>query len=93
MPASLPIYLDEATGLTRDVSVSGMFFETNASFSVGEPINFRVEFDAPAGKMMLNCRGEIVRTEKQADRIGVAIRIAESIMGLMGLDQSPVIRL
>ena len=91
VPAALPIYLDEATGLTRDVSASGLYFETNSTLSVGDPVNFRVEFDVPAGKMVLNCRGEIVRTEKHADRTGVAIRIAESIMGMMGFDQAPVV--
>lgn len=84
--AALPIFLADATGVTCDVSASGMFFETNVSLAVGESIDFRVEFDAPSGKMMLKCMGEIIRTERRDDRIGVAIRIADSTLGLARLN-------
>lgn len=81
--AALPVILNDAIGTTCDVSASGMFFETGASLAAGEPIDFTVEFDAPGGKRMLKCRGQIIRTEKRAeDRIGVAIRIIESAMTL-----------
>lgn len=80
--AALPVILGDVVGTTCDVSASGMFFETSTSFSVGESIDFTVEFDAPGGKRMLRCRGQIIRTEQRADRIGVAIKIAESSMGM-----------
>ena len=79
----MPVFLAGAIGSTNDVSASGMFFETCVSFSIGEPINFKVEFDAPGGRMMLNCSGEIVRTEQRDERIGVAVRIAEAAMEVM----------
>lgn len=79
---ALPVFLDAASGTTCDVSASGVFFETSASFAVGESIDFTVEFDALGGKRMLKCRGQIIRTEQRADRIGVAIKIVESFMGL-----------
>ncbi len=86
--AALSVTLDSASGTTCDVSASGVFFETSASLAVGEPIDFTVEFEAPGGKRILKCRGQIIRTEQRADRIGVAIKIAESIMGLVRLDHS-----
>lgn len=93
IPAAFPVLLEGSTGVTCDVSATGMFFETNAAFSVGQQIDFKVEFNAPNGKMLLNCRGNIIRMEQRADRIGVGIRIAESIMGMVGLDQSAVFHL
>ena len=77
--AALPVYLgDNLSGTTRDVSASGIFFETDASFAAGGSISFAIDIDAPAGKMQLNCRGEIVRVERRETRVGVAVRILES---------------
>lgn len=89
---ALPVFLDDVVGTTCDVSASGMLFETSASFAVGESIDFTVEFDAPGGKRVLKCRGQIIRTEQRSGRIGVGIKISESIMGLVRLDHSPVTR-
>lgn len=69
-----------ATGITCDISASGIFFETSASLSQGSSISFTVEFEAPAGKMELKCSGEIVRTEARDNRVGVAVKILESAM-------------
>jgi len=80
--AALPVFLDNATGMTCDVSATGMFLETSAAFAVGDLVNFVVEFDAPGGKRMLKCAGSVIRTETRADRIGLAIKIVESTMGL-----------
>lgn len=83
---ALPIFLDDATGITRDVSASGIFFEINTRFSVGDPVSCTVEFDAPGGKRLLKCAGNIVRTEQHDDRTGVAIRVVESTMGISKMD-------
>jgi len=89
--AVLPVFLENATGMTCDVSASGMFLETSASFAIGDLVSFSVEFDALGGKRMLKCRGSIVRTEQLENRIGLAIEIMESTMGLSG--RGGVIRL
>lgn len=80
--AALPVNLGTACGITCDISASGIFFETNSSLTPGSPINFTVEFDGPGGKMELKCSGEIVRTEPRDTRVGVAVKIIESAMGL-----------
>ena len=80
VPAVLPVSLGNAEGATCDVSASGMFFETSATFSKGDEIDFSVEFDAPDGKRILKCRGNIVRTVVRGDRLGVAVKILESTM-------------
>ncbi len=87
--AALPVFLNDDVGTTCDVSASGMFFETSVSLAAGESIDFSVEFDAPGGKRLLKCRGQIIRTEQRENRIGVAIRIVESAMAMgMGLASS-----
>jgi hypothetical protein len=79
--ASLPIDFGSGRGLTRDVSASGIFFETDAAFSVGNSVDFTVEFAAAARRIHMRCRGEIVRVESHGSRLGVAVRIVESRMG------------
>lgn len=79
---ALSVSLGTATGVTRDVSASGIFFETDASYALGNLISFTVEFDAPGGKMLLKCRGNIVRIEPRGTQVGVAVKIIESTMEL-----------
>jgi hypothetical protein len=78
VPTALQVRLDGATGVTRDVSASGIFFETEASYAEGSEIAFSVDLETPGGKMVLNCKGAIVRVERGQSRIGVAVRITES---------------
>ena len=78
VPAALDVTLDGAKGVTRDVSASGIFFETDAEYAAGSDISFSVNLETPGGKMVLNCKGAIVRVERGADRLGVAVRITES---------------
>ena len=78
--AALPVDLGTATGITRDVSASGVFFETDATYALANEINFTVQLETPGGKMMLRCKGEIVRIEPRGKRVGVAVKIVESTM-------------
>jgi hypothetical protein len=76
----LPVKLKGAssiTGITRDFSSSGIFFETDRSFSPGQPIEFTImlEYADPAGPIQMKCRGEIVRIEESGQKIGVAAAI------------------
>lgn len=77
---ALPIDLGTATGVTRDVSASGVFFETDATYALGNEISFAVELDTPGGRMVLRCKGEIVRIEPRDARVGVAVKIVESTL-------------
>ena len=81
---ALPVRLGNATGITRDVSASGIFFETDAADAVGDMIliSLTVEFDTLRGKRMLSCQGDIVRIEPRDASVGVAVRIIESTMVL-----------
>jgi hypothetical protein len=76
--AMLPVRLNNAAGVTRDVSVTGIFFETDAVLTPGSSIEFVVDIDTPAGKRILKCQGSIVRTEACDNRLGVAVKILDS---------------
>jgi len=75
---ALPVILDNATGITRDVSPSGVFFWKSGVFSYGDSIRFSIEKRTATGRVMQRCRGAVVRTEFHGDDVGVAVRITES---------------
>ena len=77
----MPVILPNATGVTRDLSTSGVFFWTQVGgLAAGNRISFAVQIRRPAGRMRLICRGDIVRTERYDAMVGVAVRILESVM-------------
>ena len=71
---------NNATGVTRDVSASGMYFETDAVYERGNAIRFEIGIDTPSGPIVLSCRGEIVRVERRDAKLGVAVRFLESTL-------------
>ncbi len=64
-------------GITRDFSVSGVFFETEQSFSTEDPIEFFLilEHIDPGPQVRVNCLGEVVRVESMGQKTGVAAAI------------------
>ena len=76
-PGALPVELEDAKGITRDFSSSGIFFETDKSFAPGQVIEFTIllEHVDPARPVRLKCMAEIVRVEESGQKIGVATAI------------------
>jgi hypothetical protein len=73
----IPVQLASGQGITRDFSTSGVFFETDCSFSLGQPIDFTLvlEHYDPERPVHLKCRGKITRVEESGQKIGVATAI------------------
>ena len=88
LSAAFPLNLGGgAIGLTRDVSASGIFFETDVINEPGSIIHFALTFDGPGGGMTLNCQAQVLRVEPQSlgmaasesgRRIGIAAKIIDS---------------
>ena len=77
--AALTLHLDDGvSGMTRDVSTSGVYFESDADQAVGSVIDFTIDFDTTGGPMYLKCHGQVVRTERHGNRVGTAVKILES---------------
>lgn len=74
---SLRVRIGDSVAITRDVSASGVFFETDTDFTIGNAITFEVEFATPSGVLVLRCVGHVVRAETREKRVGVAVRIAD----------------
>jgi len=78
--ASLGVALEAGAGVTRDISASGVCFETDATLAVGGTVEFAIDFNSSLGKMELKCRGIIVRADAAGARTQVAVKILESVM-------------
>jgi hypothetical protein len=76
--APLPVGLRRGNGVMRDVSASGIFFETDSVYSVGNVIEVRLDLDTPWGRVMVRSKGRIVRIEPHDDRVGVAVRFVDT---------------
>ena len=78
IPVALPVELSNGKGVTRDVSFSGVFFETDLSFSLGAPISLCLvlEHVDSNGPLRVHCRGDIVRVEGRSGTVGIAVAVA-----------------
>ncbi len=77
---ALPLTLGAVSGTTRDMSVSGLLFETDTPLAVGCEIRLTIDMVTSAGEKSLRCRGEVLRVKPRSGRMGVAVRILESVL-------------
>jgi hypothetical protein len=74
----VPVEFESGKGFTQDCSASGIFFETERSFSPGQSIEFTLflEHIDAAGPVRVKCLGKVVRVEENGKKIeGVAATI------------------
>ena len=68
---ALPVQLKRGTGVTRDISTSGVFFETKTAQSTGATINLAVDFTDAS----VQCEGRVVRVQKLDSKFGIAVEL------------------
>jgi len=78
---ALPVMLENAMGITRNVSSSGVFIWTNGTYALGDAINFAMGRKTESGEFMLKCRGVVLRTEERGKDVGVAVWVASTATG------------
>ena len=75
-PVSLAIETERGKGLTRDISASGIYFESEQPYTAGARIHFALvlEYSEPM-PLRLSCTGQVLRV----DTHGNTFRVAASI--------------
>jgi hypothetical protein len=68
---TLPVKLNDGAGFTRDISTSGIFFETEKAHSVGQTVGLTAKLDGAT----VSCEGSVVRVEEINGRFGVAVAL------------------
>ena len=77
------VNLGNAGGITRDLSASGMYVETDVSdvsYALQSKISFTMKLNSPWGMLLLKSYGEIVRIENRDGGIGLAVKVIEFVM-------------
>lgn len=76
---ALPIRTSEGgTGVTRDVSSTGLFVELNGVAPSDVELDLTVDLSVVGRAMLMQCRGDVVRVEPRGDRTGMAVRLTAS---------------
>lgn len=85
-PVAISVELEEATGITRNVSLSGVLFETDRSFSAGEQIRLVLVLEriSPGRPIRLQCEGRVVRVTRLNTKTSVAVAITSYRFGAPG---------
>jgi hypothetical protein len=65
---------DGGKGVTRDLSSSGVYFETDKDYKVGSAIAITIDFESPP-RTRIRCVGTIVRVESQGSKVGIAVHV------------------
>ena len=58
------------------MSTAGVFFETEKAHSVGDAIEFSVDF----GDVAVKCKGRVVRVESLVSKFGVAVELKPHVL-------------
>lgn len=74
----LPLEIDGIQGLTRNLSATGIYFETQLVQEPGSRVHVTVEVDFRGEKLKLVCEGEVVRVEYHPGGLGIAARLENS---------------
>lgn len=79
IPLEIPIQIGGDQAVSRDISLSGIYFKTTKEFQPGESIQFefRLGFAAPGKSLLLDCQGEVLRVEKLKNEYGIAASIED----------------
>ena len=74
----VPVIFDNGCGLSRDMSLSGIYFVTNQPFTPGRTVKFsvRLEHIRPGKPLQLDCQGQVLRIEYVGEQFGVAASIS-----------------
>jgi hypothetical protein len=76
--SELPIEINGLQGLTRNISATGVYFETTRDQAPGSRVHFVVEVTVNGERLKMVCAGEVVRVEHKDATVGVAVKLANS---------------
>lgn len=74
----LPVEISGAKGLTRNISATGVYFETQVSQEPGSHVSFTVEVTVRGEVLKLVCEGEVVRVDRKDGTVGIAAKLDKS---------------
>lgn len=89
LDAVMPVQMENASGVTRDISASGMFLEMDTPYAVGSSIEVALDLMMPWGKALFRCTGKVIRIERSKKRVGVAVQFTDMLPEAAAKPTSP----
>ncbi len=71
----LPVEIGNLHGLARNISATGIYFETEAALALGSHVYFAVELTVRGEKLKLVCDGQVLRVERKDGVHGIAAKL------------------
>ena len=72
---ALRLTVDGDEGATHDLSATGLFFESDRRFEVGQCVELVLEFPGVKRVYPLTCEAEVVRVSRVAQGFNIAVRL------------------
>jgi hypothetical protein len=73
---ALPVVFEGGEGLTRDVSASGMFVETEAVLPLGARVDLLIDFrEQTRQELWVKCEADVLRIEEKEPHRGIAAAV------------------
>jgi hypothetical protein len=72
---ALPVQLNDGIGITCDISTSGIFFETESAYAIGDTIRLFLNFEHET----LQCEARVMRVEPRNGQFGVAVELTSYV--------------
>jgi len=67
--------LNDEIGTTCDISTSGIFFEIEGAYSIGDTIRLLLNFEHET----LQCEARVVRVEPRNGQFGIAVELTSYV--------------
>ena len=71
----LPYTLDGQEGQTRDLSATGLSFESDTAYPIGTIIDLTLRYGLDGHNFPLQCQVEVIRVEPEGQRYNIAARL------------------
>jgi nitric oxide synthase oxygenase domain/subunit len=78
---SLAVDVEGLSARTRNISATGVYFETDVELPLGAVLALNVQFTQGGRKHWLACEGTVVRVSQQDGQHGVAARLRTPFFG------------
>lgn len=72
---AMPVGLDGTQAQARNISETGIYFETADVQEVGSRVSMEIEYRLAGQLHRLVCEGEVVRVTRDGGRVGVAAKL------------------
>jgi hypothetical protein len=68
------VEFENGTGFTRNISKTGVYFETSSFHNVGSIVQFSIQLHKLNKEInRLRCHGRVIRTDQNAHQWGIAV--------------------